>query len=241
MTRSACMAASLLAFLFAGLLLAGGAGAGSTVRATPNPVVFDCAGPSVTDVVDSDFFWYWPCASFLHVSVAPTGDALGYVQSTPYAIDCPHACTRPFDAGTKVTLTAYPSAGAFFESWSGDACADQGNPCIATVSGDTQVTANFGGVAIPPETASPQEQLGTFMGYVTAATVTGTNGFSCSFSLCTKNYAPGTSVTLSATGSVGAPFSFCDSTTGTTLHVSPYTFPITSSRNVSPRPSGSSC
>jgi hypothetical protein len=241
MSRSACLAASILALLCAGLFV-GGAGAQSSVRSSaPNPVAFDCAGPSATDVANSDFFWYWPCASFLHVSVNPSGDALGYVRSTPYAIDCPHACTRPFTAGTKVTLTAYPSNGASFVSWSGDACAGQGNPCVATVSGDTQVTANFDGVAIPPETAGPLLTLTSFLGFVFPfGTVTGSGNYSCVFTSCSGTYAPGTTVTLTASG-ISSPYFFCDATTGLTQHPSPYTFAITSSHAVSPRPSGGSC
>jgi len=138
-------ATALLALVVVtGLLFAGTAGATGSHVSHVSTATDACSTPSLQDVADSDFFWYWPCASFLHVETTPAGESLGYVRSTPYAIDCPHACTRPFAAGTTVVLTAYPSNGAYFTDWSG-ACAGQGNPCTVTVNGDTQVTANFGG------------------------------------------------------------------------------------------------
>jgi hypothetical protein len=241
MTRNACLAAVLLAMALTGLF-AGSAGARTNVAPTPAPVFFACAGPSANDVADSDFFWYWSCASFLHVSVTPSGMALGYVQSTPYAIDCPHACTRPFADGTKVTLTAHPSEGGNFDGWGAGACAGQGNPCVVTISGDTQVAADFSGTAISP-TAGPLSTLSMFMGNTTGTTVTGTGGFVCAFGVCTKDYVQGTTVTLTATGGVSPPFFFCDSTTGTTHQASPYRFVITgtATRYVSPRHTGGTC
>jgi hypothetical protein len=241
MSRSACLAASFLALLCAGLFV-GGAGARSNTGSTPNPVAFDCAGPSAADVANSDFFWYWPCASFLHVSVNPAGMALGDVQSTPYAIDCPHACTRPFAEGTKVTLTAHPSDGASFAGWSGAACVGQGNPCVATVSGDTQVTANFSGTAT--ETAGPLEELRVFVGNTPGpppAHVTGTGGFDSTFcsAPCGKNYAQGTTVTLTAT--YGSSLAICDSADPGVNEPNPYVFSITSARVVSTWPSAHSC
>ena len=56
----------------------------------------------------------WPGATTVTVDVEPWG--AGYVRSTPYLIDCPLACIRPFDAGREVTFTAYPTSGFTFES-----------------------------------------------------------------------------------------------------------------------------
>lgn len=58
--------------------------------------------------------YVWPGAITLTVDVRPWGG--GYVRSTPYLIDCPLACIRPFDGGREVTLTAYPTPGHTFES-----------------------------------------------------------------------------------------------------------------------------
>lgn len=146
------------------LLLVGSAAASQRHTGHIGTATDACAAPSDQDLAESDFFWYWPCASFLHVVVNPGDESLGYVQSTPYAIDCPHACTRPFAAGTSVQLTAHPSNGGIFSGWSG-ACAGQGNPCTVTVNGDTQVEADFGGTVVPA-TNTPLVNLVIFYGNV---------------------------------------------------------------------------
>lgn len=95
----------------------------------------------------------WPGATRLIVNVEPWGG--GYVRSTPYRIDCPLACIRSFDPGRELTLTAYPTSGFTFESWT-DACAGQENPCTLTTAGDVQgVTAVFSGSYVPPTPPSP--------------------------------------------------------------------------------------
>ncbi|HEY2327491.1 MAG TPA: hypothetical protein VGH52_08425 [Gaiellaceae bacterium] len=192
-------AAAMLALAsVSALLLVGSAAASQRHTNHIGKVTDACAAPSDQDIADSDFFWYWPCASFLHVEVNPAGQSLGYVQSTPYAIDCPHACTRPFAAGTSVVLTAYPSNGAAFTGWSGDACAGQGNPCTVTVNGDTQVEADFDGTAIPAATNSPKVTLTIFWGFWSNFgdnADTSVTGFTCFLgSNCSHSYAKGTSL-----------------------------------------------
>lgn len=199
--RHSLRAAALLALAAVlALLLVGGAAASQGRTNHVSKATDACATPSLEDVADSDFFWYWPCASFLHVETTPAGESLGYVRSTPYAIDCPHACTRPFAAGTSVVLTAYPSNGAYFTDWSG-ACAGQGNPCTVSVNGDTQVTANFGGVAIPATPANaPQVTLTIFWGFwsnFADNADTSVTGFTCFFgSSCSRTYPKGTTLAM---------------------------------------------
>jgi hypothetical protein len=97
---------------------------------------------------DDGSTYTWPGATTVTVNVEPWGG--GYVRSTPYLIDCPLACIRPFDQGREVTLTAYPTPGFTFESWT-DACAGQPNPCTLTTSGAALgVTAVFSGRYVPP-------------------------------------------------------------------------------------------
>jgi hypothetical protein len=99
----------------------------------------------------------WPGATRLTVNVEPWG--AGYVQSTPYLIDCPLACIRSFAPGREVTLTAYPTSGFTFASWT-DACEGQSNPCTLKTSGEAQgVTAVFSGRYVPPTppSSAPQE------------------------------------------------------------------------------------
>ncbi len=94
----------------------------------------------------------WPGATTLTVDVQPWGG--GYVRSTPYLIDCPLACVRPFDPGRDVTLTAYPTPGFAFASWTG-ACEGQPNPCTLRTSGAAlDATAVFTGRYVPPSSAS---------------------------------------------------------------------------------------
>jgi Divergent InlB B-repeat domain len=90
----------------------------------------------------------WSGAATMNVDVKPWGG--GYVRSTPYLIDCPMACVRPWEQGRDVTLTAYATPGHKFESWEG-ACAGQGNPCTLKASGSPiDVTAVFSGQFVPP-------------------------------------------------------------------------------------------
>ena len=63
------------------------------------------------------------------VNIEPWGG--GSIESAPSLINCPLACIRPFDRGREVTLTAHPTSGFTFESWT-DACAGQSNPCKLT-------------------------------------------------------------------------------------------------------------
>ena len=65
-------------------------------------------------------------SNLVRVDVQPWGG--GYVRSTPYLVDCPLACIRSLEPGRELMLTAYPTSGFTFESWTG-ACAGQPNPC----------------------------------------------------------------------------------------------------------------
>ena len=68
------------------------------------------AGKSRLPPEDDGSSYTWPSATTVTVDVEPWGG--GYVRSTPYLIDCPLACIRPFDAGRKVTFTAYRPGGS---------------------------------------------------------------------------------------------------------------------------------
>lgn len=97
---------------------------------------------------DDGSTYTWPGATTVTVDVQPWGG--GYVRSTPYLIDCPLACIRPVEPGRELLLTAYPTPGFTFESWTG-ACAGQPNPCKLTGAGPAaDVTAVFSGFYVPP-------------------------------------------------------------------------------------------
>ena len=111
------------------------------------------AGKSWLPPEDDGSTYTWTGATTVTVDVEPWGG--GYVRSTPYLIDCPLACVRPFDAGREVTFTAYPTSGFTFESWIGP-CEGQPNPCTLTTSGaELGVTAVFSGFYVPPAPPSP--------------------------------------------------------------------------------------
>ncbi len=116
-------------------------------------VVLPAAGQTQVPPEDDGSTYTWPGATTVTVNVQPWGG--GYVRSTPYLIDCPLACIRPFDPGREVTLTAYPTSGFTFESWT-DACAGQPNPCTLKTSGAALgVTAVFSGSYAPPSQPLP--------------------------------------------------------------------------------------
>jgi hypothetical protein len=78
------------------------------------------------------------------LTVGTSSDGSGYVRSTPYQVDCPGACVRPFAVGAVVVVSATPSAGYAFTGWSGGACSANRNPCVLTITHNTALVANFG-------------------------------------------------------------------------------------------------
>lgn len=84
----------------------------------------------------------------------------GAVTSSPQGINCgsgsgEDSCTKSFDCGTEVTLTATPATGYYFLGWSGDcsvtgaepgACADTGtimDTCTVTMTTDKTCSGTF--------------------------------------------------------------------------------------------------
>jgi hypothetical protein len=125
------------------------------------------------------------------LSVSVTGS--GSVTSSPVGINCPSTCSANFVPPTQVTLTATPADGWGFEGWGG-ACSGFDN-CVVTMSAAQSVTATF---------ALTQYTLNVSVagnGTVTSSPP----GISCP-SVCTMNYASGTSVMLTATPAGGATF-----------------------------------
>jgi hypothetical protein len=109
--------------------------------------LFASSGGAATKATSEDTPWSWPGAVMLSVDTTPTGDAAGNVRSDPYLIDCPGACKRPYDPGTKVTLTEAPTRGFTFTAWSGATC-DEGqtsSTCTFVITQDTHVVADYSG------------------------------------------------------------------------------------------------
>lgn len=68
----------------------------------------------------------------------------GAVVSSPSAISCGSTCTKPFNSGTTVTLTATPASGWTFSGWSG-ACSGAARTCSVSMSQARAVGATFAG------------------------------------------------------------------------------------------------
>jgi len=114
-------------------------------------------------------------------------------------------CVELYAEGTSVTLTADTDPGATFSGWSGDCSAATGTTCTLAMDSAKAVTAMFtadggsiGTGGDPTLTVSPTGN----------GTVTG-SGIDCGNGAldCSEIYAPGTSVTLTATPASGAVFS----------------------------------
>ena len=88
----------------------------------------------------------WPGAKMLTVEINPPG--AGWVRSTPYLIDCPTACVRPWDTGAIVRLeVGGVTRGYTFTGWSGDAAVNCPGVtiCGVTMDADRRIVANFAG------------------------------------------------------------------------------------------------
>jgi uncharacterized repeat protein (TIGR02543 family) len=140
----------------------GGEGTGPTTVVT----VFERDGGAIGDVIVAQFAYYDLCESVganqelpdprppsvaLSASVAPGG--AGWVRSTPYGIDCPTACSRPFARDSSLSLEAHPTNGFTFTGWTG-ACTGAG-ACVVTMDEDKSVTAHFTGKYVPPPPPPP--------------------------------------------------------------------------------------
>ncbi len=122
----------------------------------------------------------------------------GTVSSPSAGATCSSgSCTNALLAGTKVTLTATPHAGAEFSGWSG-ACSGTGS-CVVALDSAQQVTATF----IPIPTVLTMEVIG--LGRVVSATNKG--DLFCPQSTCMVEMPYGTKATLTATPNAGAEFS----------------------------------
>jgi hypothetical protein len=91
----------------------------------------------------------------LTLSVNITGTGTGTVTFSPSATKCTTSCTRDFDAGTSVILTATASSGSLFAGWAGGGCSGLGT-CTVPLDAMTTVTATFGVPAVWDPTYSIQ-------------------------------------------------------------------------------------
>jgi hypothetical protein len=136
-------------------------------------------------------------ATFVEVqtlTVTLSGGGSGNVTSADGEIVCPGSCSNTFTSGTVVTLTATASSGSTFTGWSGGGCSGTGI-CTVTMNGDQAVTAAF----------ASNPTLDVNLAGAGAGSVSDGGAISCP-SGCSAAFAPGTTVTLTATASSGATF-----------------------------------
>ncbi len=95
------------------------------------------------------------CMPAYELTVVRAGSGGGSVASTPSGIACGGSCVAAFAAGTIVTLTATPSAGAAFTGWAGGGCSGVGT-CTITISEPVEVTATFASAYVQVEAGSYQ-------------------------------------------------------------------------------------
>ena len=153
------------------------------------------------------------------LSVSTTGSGAGKVTTVGSAdIDCgdgtPNKCSRVYDHGASVTLSATTSTGSDFTGWSGGTCSGLATTCDVTMDGDLTVAATF--TLQTPTLAVTVDGAGT-------GTVTSDSGnIACSegsTGTCDDAFPYGTTVTLTAAPTGGGTFAgwggACAGTTAT--------------------------
>jgi hypothetical protein len=165
------------------------------------------ASVSLAKAASDETPWSWPGAVMLSVETTPSGDAAGNVRSDPYLVDCPGACTRPYDPGSKITLTEAPTHGFTFTAWSGVTC-DEGqttSTCTFVITKDTHVVADYSGKydpsPVPLTCCTLTVNVTGFVAWVyggEGAIFCGTPYFQYYYGLtqCSATYPSGTEVTL---------------------------------------------
>lgn len=137
--------------------------------------------------------------SHLHVDIGGTGS--GSVSSVPSGISCGPSCDADFETGTLVTLTASPSAGSTFSSWSGGGCSGGIPTCVVVMNTIQSVTAIFDAVAPIPMSTLTVEKSGSGNGTVRSAP----SGIDCG-GRCTASFPTNNTVTLTANPASGSTF-----------------------------------
>jgi|GEM_PF-5463085 len=157
---------------------------------------------------------YTPAKLFT-MTITKAGMGNGTITSSLSGIDCGSDCTEPYPTGKKVTLTAGAAADSSFTGWSGG-CSGTKVTCTVTMNETKNITATF--------TSYSLIVVKTGTGTITSAPA----GIDCG-NTCSKNYAPGTQVTLTATFAQGLAVSWSGACSGT---ASTCTVTMDASKNV---------
>jgi DNA-binding beta-propeller fold protein YncE len=138
-----------------------------------------------------------PSGSTAQLSVSRSGSGSGTVTSNPAAINCGATCSASFPAGTSITLTASPAAGATFGSWTNAGTCTTNPVCTFTLNASTTVNASFNPAPTSNVTVT---KSGTGGGTVTSSPAGINCGATCSASITNG------SVTLTASAASGSVF-----------------------------------
>ena len=92
------------------------------------------------------------------LEVNKIGTGSGTIVGTD--ISCGTNCSARLVAGESVVLTANPSSGSRFVSWSGGSCSGSARTCNFTLNGNASVTANFESDGTTPPTSGDSDNDG---------------------------------------------------------------------------------
>ncbi|MBA4265033.1 MAG: hypothetical protein C0453_08125 [Comamonadaceae bacterium] len=125
------------------------------------------------------------------------GDGKGRITSLPKGVNCASECSRLFNSGTLVTLTANPAKGSLFAGWGGACSGTSTRSCLVPMSQAQSAVAHF----MPSHFALQVSKTGTGRGAVVSAD----SGVNCG-KTCARRQPNGSTVTLTATPATGSVF-----------------------------------
>lgn len=132
------------------------------------------------------------------VAVIKSGEGKGTIISNPTGINCGDTCYGIFNEGSSITLQATPDSISAFKIWLGDCESCGNNPiCTITANNDKACIAYF----VRSKYILSISKSGTGTGTITSNPA----GISCG-TICSANFDPNTSVTLTATPDAGSTF-----------------------------------
>jgi Fe-S cluster biogenesis protein NfuA len=135
------------------------------------------------------------------LKIEKEGTGTGTVTSSPSGISCGATCESEYVEGTEVELTAAPSAGSKFVSWSG-CTSESANHCKVKLTTSKVVKVRFD---LIPKFALKVKKTGTGSGKV-ESTAPLSPKISCGTE-CEKEFEEGTKVTLVQSAAAGSKFS----------------------------------
>ncbi|MBI4824806.1 MAG: InlB B-repeat-containing protein [Nitrospirae bacterium] len=181
-TYSSGTSVTLIAVPVTGSTFTGWSGSGCSGTGTCTVAITSAKSVTATFTLSSSLY---------NLTVSKTGTGSGTVTSSPSGINCGSDCTEALNYLTFVTFTATPATGTTFTGWSGSGCSGTGT-CIVAMTTDKSVNADF-----------------TYTHALLTVTQSGTGSINinpnpaqiinCGSVSCSRLYALGTAVTLTAT------------------------------------------